>query len=228
MKHLPLHRLLILLALAFGLFSVGLSCAVADQPKQNKAESEEGFVTLLDKDHTEGWTYNKEMIKIEDGVIVMGTMDGNIPKHRYAVYEKEYYNFELRLQIKVEGPEKANGGVQFRSKYNAEKDDMSGFQADVGFKYWGRIYDQSRRNALLGKHDEGFSVEKNVKQGEWNDYVVRAEDGRIRIWINGQLATDYTEEKEEFAKATGLIGMQLHSGPPSIRYYRNIRIKELD
>ncbi len=190
-------------------------------------DEEEGFETLFDANHTEGWTFDKEMIKIEDGAIVMGTMDKAIPKHRYAVYAKEYYNFELRLQVKVVGPENANGGVQFRSKYNAEKDDMSGFQADVGHKYWGRLYDQSRRNSLLGKHDEGFTVEKNVKQGEWNDYVVRAEGARIQVWINGQLATDYTEDKEEFIKATGQIGLQLHSGPASVRYYRNIRIKEL-
>ena len=191
-------------------------------------DEDEGFTTLLDANHTDGWSFDKDLVKIEDGAIVMGMMDKPIPHHSYAVYKKPFYNFELRLQVKIVGPAKSNGGIQFRSENRPDKNDMSGYQADAGFKYWGRLYDQSRRGSLLGKHEKDFNVAKDVKQGDWNDYVLRAEGGHIRIWINGKLATDYTEKNEKFAKATGVIGLQVHTGPPSVRYYRNIRIKELD
>jgi|GEM_PF-2908828 len=193
------------------------------------ANAEEGFTTLFDGSSTDGWEFDKQWVRIEDGAIVMGSMDKAIPHHSYAVYTaKPFYNFELRLQAKAVGPEKTNGGVQFRSENRPEKNDMAGYQADMGFKYWGLIYDQSRRNKLLTKHAEGFDIDKDIKQGDWNDYVIRAEGAHIQVWINGKLTSDYTEADEKFIKATGVIGLQLHTGEASERFYRNIRIKELD
>ena len=96
----------------------------------------EGFMTILGKGHTDGWTLNDEWMKIEDGVIIAGSMDKDIPKTMYASHNKEYYNFELRAQAKAVGPEKTNGGFQIRSAVN-DKGIMSGYQADMGFKYWG-------------------------------------------------------------------------------------------
>jgi hypothetical protein len=214
-----------LLALAAG----GLSCATADSHKAGeKKGDEEGFVTILGPGHTDGWTFDEDWIKIEDGVIVAGTMDKPIPKTMYAAHDKEYYNFELRAQAKAEGPEKTNGGFQIRSKYNADNGQMSGYQADMGFKYWGLVYDQSRRNRLLTKHEAGIDLKEDINWGEWNDYRVICKDNTIKVYINGKLFSQYTEKDEAIAKVKGVIGLQLHAGPPSVRYYRNIRIKELD
>ena len=233
MRLTPLHKSAMLCITALVLGGSALSCAMADHHEAGDAkqakDNEEGFVPLLDKDHTEGWEFDKDWVKVEDGTIVMGSMDKPIPHHSYAVYTKKpFYNFELRLQAKAVGPEKTNGGIQIRSENRPEKNDMAGYQADMGFKYWGLIYDQSRRNRLLTKHPEGFSIEKDIKQGDWNDYVIRCEGPRIRVWINGKLTSDYTEKDEEIAKQTGVIGLQMHTGPASVRYYRDIRIKELD
>lgn len=190
-------------------------------------DEDEGFMTILGPGHTEGWTLGPGM-KIEDGMIVAGTMDEPIKKTVYAAHDKEYYNFELRAQAKSVGPDKTNGGFQIRSKYNAENGDMSGYQADMGFKYWGLIYDQSRRNKLLTKHEEGIDLKKDINWDDWNDYRVVAKDNTIKVYINGKLFSQYTESDEEIAKVKGVIGLQLHGGPPSVRWYRNIRIKELD
>ncbi|MFN3166487.1 MAG: DUF1080 domain-containing protein [Phycisphaeraceae bacterium] len=191
-------------------------------------DEDEGFVTILGEGHTDGWTIDEDWMKIEDGVIVAGTMDKPIPKTMYAAHDKEYYNFELRAQAKAVGPEKTNGGFQIRSKYNAENGQMSGYQADMGFKYWGLVYDQSRRNRLLTKHEQGIDLKEDINWGEWNDYRVICKDNTIKVYINGKLFSQYTEKDEEIAKVKGVIGLQLHAGPASVRYYRNIRIKELD
>lgn len=189
-------------------------------------DEEEGFITILGKGHTDGWRLGPDM-KIEDGMIVAGTMDKDIPKTVYASHNKVMYNFELRAQVKKQGPEKTNGGFQFRSEVK-DNGQMAGYQADMGFKWWGRLYDQSRGRGLLGKHEEGVDLKEDINWDDWNDYVVRAEGPRIRIWINGKLFTDYTEKDEKFIDPKGVIGVQLHQGPPSIRWYRNIRVKELD
>lgn len=200
--------------------------AAADDHGHEHLDEDEGFMTILGKGHTEGWTLGKHM-KFEDGMIVAGTMDEKIPGTLYAYHDKEYYNFELRAQAKAVGPEKTNGGFQIRSAVN-DKGIMSGYQADMGFKYWGLVYDQGRRNSLLTKHEEGIDLKKDINWGEWNDYRVVCKDNVIEVYINGKLFSKHIEKDEEIAKVKGFIGLQMHAGPPSVRYYRNIRIKELD
>ena len=198
----------------------------ADDHDHEHLDEDEGFVTILGKGHTDGWTLGPDM-QFEDGMIVAGTMDAKIPKTLYAYHNKDYYNFELRAQAKAIGPENTNGGFQIRSKVD-DNGIMAGYQADMGYKYWGLVYDQGRRNKLLTKHEEGIDLKKDINWGEWNDYRVVCKDNVIKVYINGKLFSKLTEEDADIAKATGKIGLQMHGGPPSIRYYRNIRIKELD
>ena len=190
-------------------------------------DEEEGFMTILGKGHTDGWRLGPGMKITDDGMIVAGTMDAPIKGTVYASHNKEMYNFELRAQVKKQGPEKTNGGFQFRSEVK-ENGQMAGYQADMGFKYWGRLYDQSRGRGLLGKHEEGVDLKKDINWDDWNEYRVIAKGPHIQIFINGKLFTDYTEKDEKFIKSKGVIGLQLHAGPPSVRWYRNIRVKELD
>lgn len=191
-------------------------------------ENEDGFVTILGEGKTEGWTIDESWMKIEDGVLIAGNMDKSIPKTLYAAHDKEYYNFELRAQAKAVGPKQTNGGFQFRSKFEKESGEMSGYQADLGSKYWGLLYDQSRRNRLLNKHETGINLEEDINWNEWNDYRVICKDNTIRIYINKKLFSQYTETDEHISRVKGVIGLQLHAGPASLRYYRNIQIKELD
>ena len=69
-------------------------------------------------------------------------------------------------------------------------------------------------------------LEKIVKHDEWNDYVIRAEGPRIRLWLNGTLTVDFTE-KEENIERTGIIGLQVHGGGKTKVYYKDIIIEEL-
>ena len=58
---------------------------------------------------------------------------------------------------------------------------------------------------------------KVVKVGEWNDYRIRCEGPRIRLWLNGVKTADYTEPDEKIEQ-TGLIGMigKAERGPIAI------------
>lgn len=198
-------------------------------PAAETAEVEEGFVSLFNGETLEGWACDTDWWRVEDGAMVAGSMEQDVPRTGYAVLvDQPFYNFELRLQAKLEGPRRGNGGIQFRSTYNPETGAMAGYQADMGHVYWGRIYDQGGKRHLLTAHPEDFDLEEDINLDGWNDYVIRCEGPHVRIWINGKLLADYTEQDEEIAAQAGLIGLQLHFGPASVRHYRNIRIKELD
>ena len=69
-------------------------------------------------------------------------------------------------------------------------------------------------------------IEKLVKYDDWNEYVIRCEGPRIRLWLNGKPTVDYTEEDEKIEKS-GIIGLQIHGGAKAKVYYKDITIEEL-
>ncbi len=185
---------------------------------------EPGFVTLFDGKTFAGWEGSQEAFRIEDGAIVGGTLHERIANNEFLCTLGSYDDFELRLQFKLLG-EQANAGVQIRSQRVPDHYEVSGYQADMGQKYWGCLYDESRRNKILAGPDQATMVEV-IRAGDWNDYIIRCEGKRIQLWINGFETVDYTEPDDTIPQ-TGIIGLQIHSGPPSEAWYRNIRLREL-
>ena len=69
-------------------------------------------------------------------------------------------------------------------------------------------------------------LDKVLKRDDWNDYVIRCEGRRIQLWVNGYQTVDYTEPDESLEQK-GLIGLQIHGGPPSEAWYKDITIRSL-
>lgn len=180
---------------------------------------------LFDGQTLEGWEGNLEWFKVQDGAIVAGTLEQKIPRNEFLCTKKTYGDFELRLKVKLLG-EGANAGIQFRTKRIPNHHEVSGYQADMGPQYWGKLYDESRRRKILAGMDAA-EVAKFLKPNEWNEYVIRCEGPRIQLWLNGVQTVDYTE-KEEGIDRTGIIGLQIHSGGPSEAWYKDITLVELD
>jgi hypothetical protein len=103
---------------------------------------------------------------------------------------------------------------------------VSGYQADLGDpEWWGCLYDESRRNRVLAKSDRA-EVNKVLKRDDWNEYTIRCEGRRLQLWINGLKTVDYAEPDEKIEQA-GIIGLQIHGGPPSEAWYKDIRLEQL-
>lgn len=193
------------------------------------AEDDNSFVPLFDGESLNGWEGDPAWFRVEDGAIVAGSADRRIPHNYFLSTTGSYYNFELRYQVQITADhDRGNGGVQIRSVRVPDSTEMKGYQVDAGQHYWGRLYDESRRRKILTDLPEGFSIERDVRQGDWNQYRVIAQDNRIRIWLNGVMTADYIEDDQAIAKETGFIAMQIHSGPPTEIRYRHLIIRELD
>ncbi len=177
-----------------------------------------------------GWEGDLDWFRIEDEAIVAGTLKKSVRQNAFLCTKKEYENFELRLEAKLTG-EDANAGIQFRSRRIRDDNEVSGYQADMGGEsgqystVWGSLYDESRRNTMLAIADEDELL-KVLRPDDWNEYVIRCEDNRIQLWINGHRTVDYIEQDEEIP-SEGIIGLQIHEGPPSEAWFRNITIEEL-
>lgn len=183
--------------------------------------------TLFDGKTFDGWEGDtKETWRIEEGAIVGGSLDRVVPRNEFLCTTRTFTDFELTVKFKLVGDrERANAGVQFRTRRIPKHHEVSGYQADVGQQYWGALYDESRRNRMLAQPDKEL-VKKLVKHDDWNEYRIRCEGPRIRLWLNGTLTVDYTE-KEEKIDRSGILGLQIHGGARARAYYKDIRIEEL-
>jgi hypothetical protein len=184
------------------------------------------FARIFDGKTFQGWEgETNQTFRIQDGAMVGGNLREPIPRNEFLCTERSYTNFVLKLQFKLLGGEKANAGVQIRTQRIPNHHEVIGYQADMGDGWWGSLYDESRRNRILAKADAG-EVDKVLKRNEWNEYVIRCEGKRVRLWINGYQTVDYTE-LDDTLEQHGIIGLQIHSGPPSEAWYKEIYIQEL-
>ena len=54
--------------------------------------------------------------------------------------------------------------------------------------------------------------------------MVEATGPNVKIWINGNLCTDYTDDK---LARRGVVGFQLHSGGPMEVRFKDIKLEVL-
>ena len=185
-----------------------------------------GGQSLFDGKTLKGWVVQEKeawMWKVKDGAIVGGSPNKSVPHNTFITTNKRYKNFELTLQVKVKG-KRPNAGIQIRSERIEDHHEMIGYQADVGSGYWGKLYDESRRRKFLAPFASAAAT--NAAKEGWNNYKIRCEGKRIRMWINGILTCDYTE-KNDSIPLDGYIALQAHSGPPFEVSYRKIALQEL-
>ncbi|HZS09666.1 MAG TPA: DUF1080 domain-containing protein [Blastocatellia bacterium] len=181
-------------------------------------------VRLFDGKTFKGWEGDQKVFRIEDGAIVGGSLNAPLARNEFLCTTRDFTDFVLRLKFKVLG-KGANAGVQFRSRRIPNNNEVIGYQADLGDKYWGALYDESRRKVILARPDDAL-IDRILKRDDWNDYEIRAEGRRVRLGINGHETVDYTE-KEDGLTETGCICLQIHGGPPSEARYKEIIIEEL-
>jgi hypothetical protein len=185
-----------------------------------------GAKRLFDGKSFKGWEGDLSVFRIEGGAIVGGTLKAPIARNEFLCTTEEFGDFELRVKFKLLGdPARANAGIQFRSQRIPNNHEVIGYQADMGQQYWGSLYDESRRRKTLAgpNLDE---LNKVLKREDWNDYVIRAEGKRVRLSINGFQTVDYNEPDDAIAQR-GRICVQIHGGPPSEAWYKDISIETL-
>jgi len=174
------------------------------------ADAENAKEFFNGKDLT-NWEGDAAVWSVQNGEIV-GKSEKGLKANNFLKSTFDVTDFKLSLKVKLT-PNEANSGIQFRS-VPIEGGEMRGPQADIGKGWWGKLYEESARGLLVKEGGEKF-----IKENEWNDYVIEAVGPKVKMWINGELVCDYTDDK--LAKR-GQIAVQVHSGGPT-----EVRFKEL-
>jgi hypothetical protein len=74
----------------------------------------------------------------------------------------------------------------------------------------------------LGQPD---SLTAKIKRDDWNEYHLVIKGNRLQHYINGVLMSEVVDNDSVHRKMEGLLGVQVHVGPPMKIEYRNIRLK---
>lgn len=190
-------------------------------PLSTRAADEPGYRSLFNGKDLTGWDGDTTLWKVADGAI-LGDSPG-IKHNQFLCTKENFGDFELKLEFRMKDGV-GNSGVQFRTKKVPNSTEVSGYQADIGEKYWGCLYDESRRNKILVQPPATF--EATLKKGDWNEYSIRAEGDHVVLKMNGVTTVDYHEPDADIARS-GIVALQVHSGGPMKVEFRNIRIKPL-
>ena len=70
-------------------------------------------------------------------------------------------------------------------------------------------------------------LKSKVKDGDWNEYHLIINGNRMKHIVNDVLMSDVTDNDLINRRTDGLLGVQVHVGPPMTIEYRNLRIKKL-
>lgn len=209
------------------------TCQSTNQPEDQSSSSEVNSAepasyALFDRQTFNNWEGEKEFFRVEDASIVAGSMDKDIPTNKFLCTEKSYGDFELSLKVKFPTTNN-NGGIQIRSSRIPDHHEVIGYQVDVGYAgdapVWASIYDESRRRKFIAEAPAD-RIAALLRPTDFNDYKIRCEGPSIKVWFNGELVVDYVEEEADIADE-GIICVQIHSGPPSEAWYKDIMITEL-
>ena len=202
---------------AIGLFPVAALCAsVSAAPN-----------SLFDGKSLEQWESVSQLWRVEEGLITGGSLTETVKHNDFLASKRSFQNFDLRLKIRIQGGGGfINSGIQIRSVRVPGNSEMSGYQVDAGPGWWGKLYDESRRNKVVGSSAKEKEITASIKDGDWVEYRIRCEGPRIQSWINGIESLDYTEPDPGIA-FDGKIGIQVHGGGKALVQVKEISIEEL-
>ncbi len=80
---------------------------------------------------------------------------------------------------------------------------------------------------VTGSLGDPAALKAVFKNDDWNDYRVVVQGNHMQHYINGVLMSDVTDNDTVNRRFTGLLGVQVHVGPPMRIAYRNFRLKAL-
>jgi len=200
------------------------------------AEAAEGFKPIFDGKSLDGWVGLKDDTSsyyVKDGILIC-SKEGNV----HIFTKKEYANFVLRLQIKMDPG--GNNGIGIRAQVSPEPH-IYGMEIQV---LEDAYYDDGDPIVLKDYQHHGSiygivpAKTGHLKPaGEWNDQEIICDGRHVKVTLNGTVIVDADLDKVkpiDHAEHPGLtytkghIGLHAHGNYGAEVFFRNLRVKELD
>jgi len=223
-------------------------------PKQSDrpepiAGDEPGFEQIFDGRTLAGWEGNPAYWRVENGALVGEITPATVIKSNTFIIWRggRPADFELKLDYRIT-PD-GNSGINYRSAVvpdavtPANAFAMRGYQFDLDGRkrYPGNNYEEKGRLFLAVRGQMTRVVGgrppivtstfgdadalAQVATDDWNAVQIVARGNVLTHILNGRTMTVVVDDDAPNRPADGLIGVQVHVGPPMKVEYRNIRLK---
>jgi len=208
------------------------------------SEADEGFASIFNSKDLTGWDGDPRLWSVKEGVIRGETTKENPARgNTFLIWRGGMLNdFELRLRFRIHN---GNSGVQVRSRDRGNWV-VSGYQVEVApsKKQMGLFYDEKGRKRLatagqkavidakgeikvVGSLGEPEKIQEAYKEKDWNDLVVVGRGNHLIQKINDVVFSEVTDEHEAVRTTSGILALQIHTGPPMVVEFKDIRLKVL-
>jgi hypothetical protein len=209
---------------------------------------ESSFMQIFDGKTLTGWEGDTNYWRVEDGALVGEVTPTNLLKvNSFIVWRGgETRDFELKVDYRISA--RGNSGINYRSVMATNGPwAMKGYQADIDGRnqYTGQNYEEKGRTFLAlrgqmtriqegkapqiigstGGTNELLSV---IKTNDWNEYHLIVSGNMMTHILNGRVMSVVIDEDVANRKFDGMLGVQVHVGPPMKIEYRNFRLKKLN
>ena len=213
-----------------------------------------GFESIFDGT-LKGWDGDSRYWRAEGGSLVGEATEANkLDENTFIIWNGEVADFELKVEFRMSS---TNSGIQVRSSRVAPGGEgrgavtgkwvLKGYQADIDFdnRFTGMIYEERGRGFLMqpgqavriardGSKRVVGNLQRNadelkalIKPGDWNHVHLVARGGTLINTVNGQVTGVLIDDDEKGRALKGLLGFQLHTGPPMKIEFRNIYLRRL-
>jgi hypothetical protein len=209
-------------------------------------EPDDGFLSIFDGT-LKDWDGDPVYWRVENGTLVGEVRaDTLLQRNSFIIWRGgELADFELKLEYRVSA--EGNSGINYRSSEVPDvKWAMRGYQADIdGKDQWSGQNYEERGRKFLAYRGQGVvmkpgagpeivrtlgdraALQNHVRKEDWNDVHIVARGNLLQHFTNGVLMSEVRDEDPENRRMTGLLGVQVHTGPPMKIEFRNIRLKRL-
>ena len=221
----------------------------SDRPEPIEGD-EEGFRAMFDGKTLEGWDGDPKYWRVANGVMTGEiTPETIIKSNTFIIWHGgEPEDFELKVDYRIAAA--GNSGINYRSVVVPDKVTpsnkfaMRGYQCDIDGqnRYTGNNYEEkgrlflaqrgdvthvtgTRKPIVLSRVGDNKELGRFITDG-WNSVHLIARGNTSAHIINGHLMCMVIDDDPN-RQRTGLIGVQVHVGPPMRVEYRNWRIKKL-
>jgi Domain of Unknown Function (DUF1080) len=206
-----------------------------------------GFEAIFDGKTLKGWDGDPAFWRVENAEIIgESTAEKPLKVNTFLIWRGgQPRDFELKLEYRINS---TNSGIQYRSVElpGVGKYVLKGYQADIDFQntYTGQLYEERGRGflALRGQMTylqtggkkrmianlrSGGELKGLINASDWNQIHIIARGNVLTHLLNGHLMAEAIDDDEAGRALSGLIGFQMHVGPPMKVEFRNIWLKNL-
>jgi len=206
-----------------------------------------GFESIFNGQNLDGWEGDPKYWRVENGCLVGEvTPETLLTNNSFLIWRGgTAADFELKLQYRISA--KGNSGVNYRSEiWTNAPFAMRGYQADIdgAQRYTGQNYEEKGRTFLALRGDisrvdadgrarvtgsvgDKTALTKFINNEDWNEYHLIARGNVLIHELNGHALSVVVDDDPAGRRFDGLIGVQVHVGPPMKVEFRDIRLKKL-